>query len=175
MISMLYAQVQQHANRALACRALGVSRSGYADWSRRTRPRDLLRPAVRRIARTHSSYGYRRVTHELRRNGVIANHKRVLKIMKTEQLLCRRKRFKPQTTSSNHGLRVYPNLARYRDVTGPNQLWVADITYVRLLREFVYLAVVIDVFSRRVVGWALSREIDTELALAALRRAFACR
>jgi transposase InsO family protein len=103
------------------------------------------------------------------------NHKRVRRIMREDNLLCLRKRKFVVTTDSNHGRRVYPNLARALTLTGINQLWVADITYVRLETEFVYLAVILDAFSRRVIGWALDRTLEDELTLAALRMALESR
>jgi putative transposase len=109
------------------------------------------------------------MTAELRDRGWQVNHKRVRRIMREDNLLCLRKRkFVVATTDSNHRRPVYPNLAGAMTVTGPNQLWVADITYIRLEREFVYLAVVLDAFSRRVIGWALDRTLEDELALGAL-------
>ena len=95
--------------------------------------------------------------------------------MKEDNLLCVKRRFRLQTTDSNHGEKIYPNLARDLKVTGINHLWVADITYIQLLKEFVFLAVIIDVFSRRCIGWELSRHIDTDLTLNALRNAFRTR
>jgi transposase InsO family protein len=115
------------------------------------------------------------VTHELRRHGHRVNHKRILALMRTERLLCRPKRRFIRTTDSRHGLPVYPNLARTLSVTQLNQLWVADLTYVRLVRGFAYVAVILDAFSRRAVGWALSSHADTELSLRALRMALAAR
>jgi transposase InsO family protein len=99
------------------------------------------------------------------------NHKRVLRLMRADNLLCLRKRAFVRTTDSDHELPVYPNLARELQVTGLNQLWVADITYIRLVLEFVYLAVILDAFSRRVIGWALGRTLEAELAVAALQMA----
>jgi transposase InsO family protein len=115
------------------------------------------------------------MARELQRRGFHVNHKRVLALMRRDNLLCVKRAFRPRTTDSQHPFRVYPNLANGLIVTGLNQLWVADITYVRLLTEFVYLAAVIDVFSRRCIGWELSRDIDTRLALTALHRAVDCR
>src|SRR5213076_2967523 len=103
--------------------------------------------------------------------GWVVNHKRVLRLMRVDNLLCLRRRAFVRTTDSDHQLRVYPNLARELQVSGLNQLWVADITYIRLRTEFVYLAVVLDAFSRRVIGWALGRTLEAELPLAALRMA----
>jgi transposase InsO family protein len=106
------------------------------------------------VAQRH--YGYRRLTELVRREGWAVNHKRVLRLMRTDNLLClRRRAFVPATTDSRHRWRVVANLARDLDVTGVDQLWVADITYVRLLEEFAFLAIVLDAFSRRVIGWAL--------------------
>ena len=120
-------------------------------------------------------YGWRRMKVELTRVGWTVNHKRVRRIMREDNLLCLRKRKFVVTTDSNHGRRVYPNLARALTLTGINQLWVADITYVRLETEFVYLAVILDAFSRRVIGWALDRTLEDELTLAALRMALESR
>lgn len=162
-----------------ACREFGVSRSGYCLWLRRKPQPDLeemnLRAVIQDIALEYTCYGYRRITAELRNRRIVVNRKRVLRLMRADNLLCVRKVFKPQTTDSNHGLRVYQNLAKDLVVTTVNQLWVADITYIRLIREFVYLAVVIDVYSRRCLGWALSRIIDTQLTLDALDQALARR
>jgi transposase InsO family protein len=116
------------------------------------------------------------MTAELRRRGWTVNHKRVRRIMREDNLLClRRRKFVVTTTDSNHNRLVYPNLAGALVLTGLNQLWVADITYIRLETEFVYLAVVIDAFSRRVIGWALDRTVEDELTLTALRMALEAR
>jgi len=120
-------------------------------------------------------YGYRRVTKELHRRGFRDNHKKVLRVMKQQGLTRKPKRRWVRTTNSEHAHRVYPNLAQNLLVTGPNQLWVADITYIAILSGFVYLAVILDLFARRVVGHALSRNIDTALCLDALRMALALR
>lgn len=130
-----------------------------------------LRDQIQRVALEFPSYGYRRITAELKRRGWVVNRKRVLRLMRQDNLLCvRHKRFLV-TTDSRHNLKVYPNLARDFRPTGINQLWVADITYIRLRIEFVYLAVILDAFSRRVIGWALGRTLEAELALSALRMA----
>jgi transposase InsO family protein len=120
-------------------------------------------------------YGYRRVTAELRRRGMAVNHKRVVRLMREDQLLALRRRPWVATTETGHELPVYVNLARRMQVSAPDQLWVADITYIRLTEEFVYLAVVVDRFSRRAVGWALDRSLQTRLTLAALEMAVAQR
>jgi len=158
---------------ARACEALGVSRSWYDAWlSHAPAPPDPLVHEIRNIAK-QPRYGYRRITAVLRRKGIVVNHKRVLSIMRENGLLCKHKRFKVVTTDSSHGLPVYANLAKERDLTDLNQLWVADITYVQLPRGFAYLAVVLDAFSRKCLGWQLSRVIDARLCLDALHMAFA--
>ena len=115
-----------------------------------------------------SGYGYRRVTKHLQRLGIIVNHKRVLRLMREYGLLKKRKRRFIRTTDSNHGYRVYPNLVKDITVTALNQVWVSDITYVRLLYDFAYLAAIMDMFSRKVVGYAVSNRIDSGLTLTAL-------
>ena len=132
-----------------------------------------LRDAMQKLAVEMPAYGYRRITAALRRGGWVVNHKRVLRLMRADNLLCLRRRAFVRTTDSDHQLRVYPNLARDVKVSGLNQLWVADITYIRLDLEFVYLAVILDAFSRRVIGWALGRTLEAKLALEALRMALA--
>ena len=132
-----------------------------------------LRDTIQHLAVEMPAYGYRRITMALRRAGWVVNHKRVRRLMRADNLLCLRRRAFVRTTDSNHKLRVYPNLARGLKVSGLNQLWVADITYIRLLLEFVYLAVILDAFSRRVIGWALGRTLEAQLALEALQMAIA--
>lgn len=130
-----------------------------------------LRDAIQKIAIDKPAYGYRRITAELCRRKWVVNRKRVLRIMREDNLLCLRRRAFVRTTNSDHKLPIYPNLARNLKVNGLNQLWVADITYIRLLHEFVYLAVILDSFSRRVIGWALGKTLESDLALEALRMA----
>jgi len=131
-----------------------------------------LRSQMQRIALRWPAYGYRRVHAELLRQGWTINHKRVLRLLRADNLLCvRRRKFMLGTTDSRHGWRVYPNLAAGMMLTSIDQLWVADITYIRLQWEFVYLAVVLDAFSRRCLGWALQRSLESALALEALRMA----
>jgi transposase InsO family protein len=156
----------------------GVSRAGFYRCggevaAKRTRDDDMdLRDAIQRIALEWPSYGRPRLTAELRHQGWKVNPKRVHRMMREDNLLCVRKRkFVVTTTDSDHGRQVYANLAAQMTLTGINQLWVADITYIRLEMEFVYLAVVIDAFSRRVIGWALDRTIEDDLTLTALRMA----
>jgi putative transposase len=150
-----------------------VSRAGFYRWRDRPPAGDSdidLRDEIQQIALEWPCYGWRRVTRELHQRGWPANHKRVRRIMREDNLLCLRKRkFVVATTNSNHSRPVYPNLAADLELTGIDQLWIADITYIRLEVEFVYLAVVLDAYSRRVIGWALDRTLEAELAVAALR------
>jgi transposase InsO family protein len=158
-----------------SCQAFGLPRASYYRLRQEPRPKadGPLRQQVQRVALEWSCYGYRRITHELKRQGIQANHKRVLRLMREEGLLRRpRKRF-VATTSSDHRLAVYPNLAAEMDVTAPDRLWVSDLTYIRLGHEFIYLAVVLDACSRRCLGWSLGRRLDSALATAALKMALA--
>ena len=156
-----------------------VSRSGFYRFDRDDPPRpdsDMeLRDAIHRIALQWPSYGRPRITAELRRQGWTVNHKRVRRLLREDNLLCLRKRKFVVTTDSTHGRKIYPNLAGKMTLTGVDQLWVADITYVRLQEELVFLAVILDAFSRRVIGWALDRTMEDDLTLAALRMALASR
>jgi putative transposase len=156
------------------CALAGVSRAGFYRLPPRPpgpNPDLELRDAIQRIALEFPSYGWPRMTAELKRRGWTANHKRVYRLMREDNLLCLRKRKFVVTTDSDHGLPVYPNRTREMALTGLDQLWVADLTYIRLLTEFVYLAVILDAFSRRVIGWALDRTLEDTLTLAALRMA----
>lgn len=154
------------------CRMAVVSRAGFYRWQHASEAadRDLdLRDEIQRIALEFPYYGWPRVTRELGDRGWRVNHKRVYRIMREDNLLClRRRKFVVTTTDSNHNQPVYPNLAREMAPTGINQLWVADITYIRLEREFVYLAVILDAFSRRVIGWALDRTLEDKLTMEAV-------
>ena len=134
-----------------------------------------LRDAIQRIALEWPSYGRRRVTAELRRQNWPVNPKRVHRLMREDNLLCVRKRKFIATTDSKHGRKVYPNLARTMVLTGMDQLWRADITYVRLREEFIFVAVILDAYSRRVIGWALDRRMEDSLTLSALRMALSRR
>lgn len=156
------------------CRAAGVSRAGYYRFWRRAQPHEAemnLRNQIQRIALRWPAYGYRRVHAELLRQGWNVNHKRILRLMRLDNLLCLRRRKFLLTTDSQHGLPIYPNVAEEMVLTGIDQLWVADITYIRLQMEFVYLAVLLDAFSRRCLGWALRRSLEAALVLEALRMA----
>jgi putative transposase len=151
-----------------------VSRAGYYRWQDAPPAVDSdvdLRDEIQHIALEFPCYGWPRITAELHRRGWEANHKRVYRIMREDNLLCLRRRKFVVTTDSNHDRPVYPNLARGMVLTGIDQLWVADITYIRLEAEFVYLAVVLDAYSKRVIGWALGRTLEYGLTMAALRMA----
>lgn len=158
------------------CELGKVSRAGfYRDWQER-QPQEAemaIREAVQNEALRRRVNGYRRVTRALQKQGVAIGEGVVRRIMRSDNLLAIRKRKFVATTDAGHGFTVYPNLAQYVQIKALNQLWVADITYLRLGREFVYLAVVLDVFSRRVVGWSLGRSLQTALPLAALTQAIA--
>jgi putative transposase len=161
------------------CQLAGVSRAGFYRSLQERAPveEDMeARSVIQQIAVEHRRrYGYRRISAELRRRGMRVNHKRVLRIMREDNLLAVQPRAFVVTTDSDHEFEVYLNLASRMKLTGMNQLWVADITYIRLQREFVYLAVILDAFSRKVVGWALDRTLATRLPMAALARAIAQR
>ena len=156
-----------------------ISRSSFYRYQLDARPRsdpDMdLRDAIQRIAVEMPSYGRPRITAELRRRGWTVNAKRVYRLMREDNLLCVRRRRFVVTTDSEHELPVYPNLARQMVLTDVDQLWVADITYIRLREEFVFLAVILDAYSRRVIGWELDRTLEKELTLAALRMALSRR
>ena len=156
------------------CQMSGISRASYYRW--RAPPPSIpvemeLRDAIQQVALEFPTYGYRRITRELTRRGFAVNHKRVLRLMRHDNLLCLRRKSFVVTTDSRHSLRVYPNLAGAITPVSVNQLWRADITYIRLRAEFVYLAVVLDAYSRRVIGWALGRTLEAGLAVSALTMA----
>jgi transposase InsO family protein len=154
----------------------GLSRAGFyrSRTPRQASPVEMeIRDEMQKIALESPAYGYRRITAELQQRGFAINHKRVLRMMREDNLLCVRRRKFVVTTDSRHNLPIYPNLAAEIVPTAINQLWVADITYIRLRVEFVYLAVVLDAFSRRVIGWAVGRTLEARLATAALEMALA--
>lgn len=158
------------------CRSAEVSRAGFyrsqADEPEAEDQDDLdLRDQIQRIALEWPCYGRRRITAELKRKDWKVNHKRVHRIMREDNLLCLRRRKFVITTDSGHALPIYPNLVPDMVLTGVDQLWIADITYIRLETEFIYLAVILDAYSRRVIGWALDRTLEASLALAALHMA----
>jgi putative transposase len=161
------------------CTLARVNRAGYYRHWKASAPREeqtAARDAVQRVALGNRRYGYRRIAAQLRRDGFVMNHKRVLRLMRRDNLLCLRRRpFVPVTTDSRHRWRVVPNLARGLVLSGLDQLWVADITYVRLREEFAFLALLLDAFSRRVIGWALEKHLRADLATAALQMAIQAR
>jgi putative transposase len=171
------------ANRGLTIKRMTelgrVSRPSFYRFARSGEPEsdpDMdLRDAIQRIALEWPCYGRPRITAELRRRGWRVNPKRVYRILREDNLLCVRRRKFIVTTGSRHGRRVYPNLARQMVLSGVDQLWVADITYIRLRDEFVFLAVILDAYSRRVIGWALDRTLEDDLTLSALQMALARR
>ena len=158
------------------CQMTGLNRAGFyrSRAPRQASPVEMeIRDEMQKIAVESPAYGYRRITAELQKRGFAINHKRVLRMMREDNLLCVRRRKFVVTTDSRHNLPVYPNLAAQIKPTATNQLWVADLTYIRLRMEFVYLAVVLDAYSRRVIGWALGTTLEAGLAIAALAMALA--
>ena len=172
-------QPREDANVERLCRLGGVSRAGYYRHFVASAPARAdadLRDRIQKLSLQHRHYGYRRIAAQLRREGEIVNAKRVLRLMRADNLLAlRSKPFVPRTTDSRHGFAVRSNLTRGLIPTALDQIWVADITYVRLGEAFVYLAVVLDAFSRKVIGWALDDHLEARLALAALDMALAAR
>jgi putative transposase len=161
------------------CCLVQVSRAGFYR-SLKTREPDLeemeIRSAIQSVAIEHKRrYGYRRVAAELRHRGLLVNHKRVVRLMRLDNLLAVRPSAFVATTDSRHDFEVYVNLAKRMQLTGTNQLWMADITFIRLQQEYVYLTVILDAFSRKVVGWALERSLAAQLAVAALQQAITSR
>jgi transposase InsO family protein len=161
------------------CQMARVSRASFYRSLQQREPREEsmeVRSAIQRTALEHRRrYGYRRVTAELRRQGMRVNHKRVARIMREDNLLAVQPKQFVTTTDSNHALEIYVNLARRMTLTGTDQLWIADITYIRLKSEFVYLALILDGFSRKVVGWKLDRTLASRLATEVLEMAIATR
>jgi putative transposase len=178
---VIQAQIQQQGTIGIErmCYLAAVSRAGcYRHWRAAAPAREetALRDEVQRLSLSQRFYGYRRITALLRQAGWAVNHKRVQRLRQTDNLLCVTGRtFRPATTDSRHSFTVYPNLARRMVPTVANQLWLADITYVRLGEAFVYLAVVLDAWSRRVVGWAMADHLRASLSLAALDMALTAR
>ena len=161
-----------------ACELAQVSRAGFYRSFRDHEPRQeetALRDLIQRIVIENRSYGHRRVTAELRNQQWAVNRKRVLRLMREDNLLCLRKRRFPFTTDSRHPFGVFPNLTTDLPLTSVNQLWVSDITYIRLRETFIYLAIVLDAFSRKAIGWAVGETLEASLAVAALERALADR
>jgi putative transposase len=160
------------------CRLAGVARVSYYRYWERKEPEEAdreLQDRIQRICLAHRSYGYRRVRAALRKQGFVVNHKKIRRIMREDNLLAIRRRKWITTTDSHHQMAIFPNLAPFMEPNGADQLWVADLTYIRLRSEFVYLAVVLDAWSRRVVGWALGRHLTVSLPKEALLHAIAAR
>ena len=158
----------------VACATLDVSKSAFYQFQNKksvVEQTECILAHIRSIASDFSRYGYRRMTKELQRRGIAVNHKRVRRIMKEYCLLVKRKRFTPITTQSNHNLPRYDNLIAEKIIVKPNEVWVSDITYIPLQNGFVYLALIMDLYSRKIVGWDLSRNVDTTLTLTALNNA----
>jgi putative transposase len=157
------------------CRVAEVSRAGFYRYLQQTTPEQadlLLRARLQELAVDHHRLcGYRLLTKTLQREGHVVNHKRVLRLMREDNLLSLRRKKHVFTTDSAHTLPIYPNLARHMSLTALNQLWVADITFIRLRSEFIYLAVILDAYSRRVIGWDLGRTLHAGLAVRALQMA----
>ena len=161
------------------CYLAQVSRAGFYRSFREKQPEEEeleVQSAIQQVAMEHRRrYGYRRITAELRRQGMVVNHKRILRLMREDNLLAVQPRAFVVTTDSSHDLEVHMNLADRMKLTGIDQLWVADITYIRLKTEFVYLAVILDRFSRKVVGWALKKTLASRLTVKALKQAIMVR
>jgi len=175
---MMQPEGKPSLSTAEACQVAQVSRAGFYRHYQEHAPRQAeteLRDAIQRIALAHRCYGYRPVTEELRKQGWVVNHKRVRRILREDNLLSIRRRRFVLTTDSRHPYFVYPNLVAGLELTGINQLWVADLTYIRLREQFVYLAVILDAHSRRVIGWELGETLEATLAVAALDRALSQR
>ena len=178
MIAQVQRQEKPPRSIRQLCRMLGVNRRWYYACrkpSKRQEADSKLRDAIEQIVQEFSGYGYRRVTHALVRAGWSVNHKRVLRIMREEALLCRHKRRFVHTTDSRHRYQVYPNLVQGMQVQAPDTVWVADLTYIRLPSTFAYLACILDAYSRKCVGWKVSKRIDAQLAVDALEMALATR
>ena len=171
-------QVQGVLSLMEMCQLCGVSRASYYRGWETEKPGDeemTVRDRMQQLALKHCRRGYRYITRLLKREGWQINHKRTLRLMREDNLLSLRRRKWVRTTESDHDRPVYPNLARLMQVAGPDQLWVGDITYVRMKSEFIYVAIMLDVYSRRVVGWSIGRNLDSSLAQSALEKAIQSR
>ncbi len=157
----------------VACEMLGVPRSSYYHQPVKSPDETKLKGAIKKTAAEWPTYGYRRITEQLRRGEWVVNHKRVQRLMRLMGLQAQVKRKKRRTTNSEHGFPRYPNLVLDLEIVRPEQVWVCDITYIRLGHGFVYLAVIMDVFTRGIRGWHLGRDLDHTLTLVALQRALA--
>jgi putative transposase len=149
-----------------------LPRSTYYYKPKQNKPDDSsLLKRIEELVEEFHRYGYRRITAQLHREGIPVNHKKVLRLMRERGLLCKTRRRWVRTTDSTHGYRIYPNLLPQGPVNAPNRVWIADLTYIRIFIGFVYLAVILDLFSRKAIGYGLSRNIDTQLSLKALHMA----
>jgi len=160
------------------CELAGVSRASfYRTWEQKepTAAAMAVRDAIQRATIAYRYYGYRRIAFQLQRQGFMVSPKKVRRLMREDNLVAVRRRKFVVTTDSDHRFHVHPNLAQHLELTDINQLWVADLTYLRLGQEFAYLAVVLDAYSRRVIGWSLGRSLEARLALDALERAIVMR
>lgn len=160
------------------CELAGVSRASfYRNWEQKdpTAAEMAVRDAIQKAAIAHRYYGYRRIAAHLNRHGFMVSPKKVRRLMRQDNLVAIRRRKFVVTTDSDHRFRIHPNLAQHLELTDMNQLWVADLTYLRLEQEFAYLAVVLDAYSRRVIGWALGRTMEAKLTLDALEKAIVAR
>ena len=176
---MMFAQMSHEDRLSIAamCELLSVSRASYYRWRDQNKTPNLdmeLKDLIQRIVLHHNRYGYRRVTKELARShDLMVNHKKVLRLMREDNLLCLKKKGWVKTTYP--GTQAYPNRIQNMVITSINQVWVADITYIRLHDEFIYLAVILDAFSRKCIGWELSKHLDVSLTLSALKKALLTR
>ncbi len=152
------------------CETIDCSRSSFY-YKEDVDEENGLKKAIEKVIVEFPTYGYRRATEQLKREGYSVNHKRILRLMKEMGLVKKLKRRKCKTTNSQHDYRRYPNLVRGTEVFHIDQIWVADITYIRLKEEFIYLAVIMDVYTRSIRGWNLSRSLDAQLSLDALKQA----
>lgn len=176
MITTLQEYVPTASVRTI-CQLFGISRSWYyaaRQPSTRARADEVVVKRIEQIVVRHPGYGYRRVTIALQRQGIVINHKRVYRLMHTRSLLCSVKRY-VRTTQSQHAFRRMPNLAQRHVCSGPNQLWVADLTYLHLARETGFLACILDAWSRKCIGWALGADLTTDLTARALAQAIRTR
>jgi transposase InsO family protein len=178
VITEMQQQEKPPASVRHLCQLLGVNRRRYdkcRKQHKRAQADEKLREAIEQLVLEFAGYGYRRVTQALVRAGWSVNHQRVLRVMREASLLCRKKRRFVHTTDSQHPYQIYPNLVKGLEVSSPDTVWMADITYIRLPTTFAYLAAILDAYSRKCVGWKLSKRIDGQLALDALEMAVAAR
>ena len=157
----------------VACEVLGCARSSYYHQVTERPDETELKVAIKTVAAEWPTYGYRRITAQLQRQGWLVNHKRVQRLMRLMNIQAKTKRQKRRTTNSEHDFPRYPNLIQGLEIVRPDQVWVSDVTYIRLCHGFVYLAVIMDVFTRGIRGWHLGRSLDHTLSLTALQRALA--